>query len=195
VVVQRAFPSEKSGVMVTLDVESGDPRWITIAINEGVGGAVDGQPAESLLVDAKTGAAHLLAQAGAPTRKLLGPRGGLVEQPASGDDVVLARGELKKLVRLARDIPKRLPAMRDPATGQALAADVEFAFHGGDLALLQIRPFNQSRRAQRSGYLAELDADARARGDEPISIVGVPDLWVPAVDPALHARQGAARNP
>jgi len=42
----------------------------------------------------------------------------------------------------------------------------EFAFHAGDLALLQIRPLNPSRRAhQRSRYLAELDADASARGD------------------------------
>jgi len=189
VVVQRAFASEKSGVMVTLDVETGDPRWITVATNEGVGGAVDGQAAESLLVDAKSGATRLLAQAAAPTRRVLAPRGGLVEQPTSGDDVVLERNELKKLVRLARDIPKRLPALRDPVSGQSLPADVEFAFRDGELALLQIRPFNQSRRAQRSQYLAQLDAGSRERGDQTISIGGVPDLPPGARDAALQAQR------
>ena len=174
VVVQRAFASEKSGVLVTLDVGSGDPKWLTIATNEGVGGAVDGQAAESLLVDAKSGGARLLAQATAPTKKVLAPGGGLAIVPTSGDDVVLERSELKQLVRLARDIPKRVASLRDPASGEPHPADVEFAFRDGELALLQIRPFNESRGAQRSQYLAQLDAALRERGDQTVSIRGVP---------------------
>src|SRR5262249_48721173 len=48
IVVQRAFPSDKSGVMVTVDVDTRDPRWLTVAVNEGLSGVVDGQPAEVL---------------------------------------------------------------------------------------------------------------------------------------------------
>jgi hypothetical protein len=40
--------------------------------------------------------------------------------------------------------------------------------------LLQIRPFSESKRAQRSQYLAVLDAPAQARGGEPVWIGGVP---------------------
>ena len=63
-------------------------------------------------------------------------------------------------------------------------ADVEFGFRGGRLALLQIRPFNESKRAQRSQFLAEMDAPARARGDEPVWIGGRPGQPDPAAESA-----------
>jgi hypothetical protein len=184
VVVQRAFPSEKSGVLVTVDVESGDPRWLTVAVNEGVGGAVDGQAAESLLVDARRGAVRLLAPASAPTRKVLAPGGGIAVEPASGREVVLERGEIKKLVALAREAPAKIPSLRDPVTGETHPADIEFAFRDGRLAILQIRPYNESRGAQRSQYLAQLDEGLRARGDQRIWIGGVPGRDAPAPQPA-----------
>jgi hypothetical protein len=43
VLLQKAVPADKSGVMVTADVDSGQMDWLTIAVNEGVGGAVSGQ--------------------------------------------------------------------------------------------------------------------------------------------------------
>jgi phosphoenolpyruvate synthase/pyruvate phosphate dikinase len=46
-VVQLGFPAEKSGVMVTADVDTGSRDWLSVAVNEGVGGAVDGQATES----------------------------------------------------------------------------------------------------------------------------------------------------
>jgi phosphoenolpyruvate synthase/pyruvate phosphate dikinase len=173
VVVQRAFPSEKSGVLVTVDVDTGNPRWLTIATNEGVGGAVDGQPAEMILVDGRNSVTRLLAPTGTPTKRVLAPKGGVEELPASGSDWVLVPGEIRQLVRLARDIPGKLANMRT-VTGDPVPADVEFAFRDGRLALLQIRPFNESKRAQRSQYLAQLDAPARARGAQPVGILGVP---------------------
>jgi hypothetical protein len=53
-------------------------------------------------------------------------------------------------------------------------ADIEFAFRGGKLALLQIRPFNESRRAQRSQYLAQLDAAFASRGDDKVLLGALP---------------------
>lgn len=183
VVVQQAFPSEKSGVLVTVDVESGSRKWLTIVTNEGVGGAVDGQPAETLLVNADSGVTRLLAPAATPMKRVLSPRGGIVEEPASGTEWVLQPGEVRQLVRLARDVPQKVATMRT-ATGEPIPADVEFAFKGGRLALLQIRPFNESKRAQRSQYLAELDAPARARDNEPVWIGGVPGRPDPAAEAA-----------
>lgn len=164
VVVQRAFASEKSGVLVTSDVERGAAGYLTIAVNEGVGGAVDGQPAESLRVDATTGQVTVLAQAAASDRVVLAPEGGVVRRPASGDDRLLDAGEIKQLIAFSKQVPARFPSLRT-VTGDSVPADIEFGFRNGKLALLQIRPFNESRRAQKSQYLAQLDAPFAARGD------------------------------
>lgn len=188
VVVQRAFPAEKSGVLITVDVETGSRRWLTVVTNEGVGGAVEGQPAETLLVDARSGVTRLLAPAATPTKRVLAPEGGIVEQPASGAEWVLEPREVRQLVRLAREVPQRLPSMRTE-TGEPIPADIEFAFRDGRLALLQIRPFNESRRAQRSQYLAALDATARERDEEPVWIGGVPGRPDPAAEAARQQEE------
>lgn len=164
VVVQRAFDSEKSGVLVTTDVETGDGGQLTVAVNEGVGGAVDGQPAESLRIDVESGAVTVLAQAAASERSVLAPGGGIVRKPTSGTDRLLQPGEIKQLIAFSKQVPARFPSLRT-MTGDPVPADIEFAFRNGKLALLQIRPFNESRRAQKSQYLAELDAPFEARGD------------------------------
>jgi hypothetical protein len=169
VVVQRAFPSEKSGVLVTTDVERGDGGQLTVAVNEGVGGAVDGQPAESLRIDVETGAVTVLAQAAASERTVLSPEGGIVRKPTSGTDRLLEPGEIKQLVAFAKQVPARFPSLRT-MTGDPVAADIEFAFRDGKLALLQIRPFNESRRAQKSQYLAQLDAPFATRGDVKVDL-------------------------
>jgi phosphoenolpyruvate synthase/pyruvate phosphate dikinase len=162
VVVQRSFPSEKSGVMVSTDVGGGEPGWITVAVNEGVSGAVDGQAAESLLVSTQTGEVRLLAQATSPLRNVLSPGGGVAEEPASGAEQLLDPGEIAQLVELAKQLPTRVATLRGQ-NGETLPADVEFAFRGGRLTLLQIRPFVESRAAQRNEYLLSLDAGARER--------------------------------
>ena len=49
VIVMRAVPSDKSGVIATADLETGDPDAITVNASEGVSAVVDGGVAESLL--------------------------------------------------------------------------------------------------------------------------------------------------
>jgi len=174
VVIQQAFPSEKSGVMVTADVDSGSMDWITVAVNEGVGGAVDGQAAESLRVHKRTGEVEFLARATAPRRAVLDPTGGVDRVPASGTDAVLEPGEIDALVRFAREVPDRFPALRD-AQGNPVPADVEFAFRDGRLTLLQIRPFVESRGARASHYLAELDRSLREKGRQTVRLDRAPE--------------------
>jgi len=193
VVVQRAFPSEKSGVLVTADVERGDANFLSVAVNEGVSGAVDGQPAESLRIDAVSGRVTVLAQAAASERLVLSPSGGVVRQPASGVDRLLDAGEIKQLLAFAKQVPSRFPSLRT-ITGESMPADVEFAFKGGKLALLQIRPFNESRRAQKSQYLAQLDAPFAARGDVPVQLGVAPGDEAPAPPPAPATPTSAPRS-
>ena len=172
VVVQIGFPAEKSGVMVTVDVETGESGWLTIAVNEGVGGGVEGQATESLLVREDSGEVRLLAQATAPEKAVLSRAGGIAHVPASGTDTVLEKDEIAQLIAFAKEV-REFDALRDEQ-GRPLPADVEFAFRGGRLALLQIRPFVESRRAQSNAYLSQLDASFRARGQQPVPLDGVP---------------------
>ena len=175
VVVQLGFPSEKSGVMVTADVDTGDPFWLSVAVNEGVGGAVDGQAAESLRVRSDGEAVLFLSQATAPRRALLAPEGGVVKLPASGSDAVLEPGEIEQLVELARTAPRQFPELRSDG-GPPIPADIEFAFRDGRLAILQLRPFVESKSARRNKYLLELDARLGARGSERVDLDEVPEV-------------------
>ncbi|MGE0384526.1 MAG: PEP/pyruvate-binding domain-containing protein [Gammaproteobacteria bacterium] len=158
VLLLRTVHSEKSGVLVTRDVDTGADGWLSIAVNEGVGGAVDGQAAESLRVEMATGRVVLLAQATAPRRRVPDPKGGVAELPASGVESVLQPAEIEQLVAFARELPVRFPAVTDEQ-GRPTAADVEFGFVDGRLRLFQIRPLNESRRARGNAWLASLDPD------------------------------------
>lgn len=157
VLIQIGFPSEKSGVMVTTDVHGNRDGWLSIAVNEGVGGAVDGQAAESLLVNPATGETRLLANATAPYRRVLNRSGGVTKVPTTGGKRVLQPNEIKALIQLSRDAPERFPALRGDL-GEPMPADIEFGFRGGKLAILQIRPFVESKGAKESSYLKGLDA-------------------------------------
>lgn len=161
VLVQYSFPSEKSGVMVTKDVEWNEPGWISVAVNEGIGGAVDGQAAESLRIETATGRVRMLSQATAPLRRVLDPQSGLGQRPASGSDRVLQNGEIRQLMQLARDIPRKFPSLKDEQ-GNPSTADVEFAFRDGKLALLQIRPLVEAKLTGLLGFAVQADA-AKAR--------------------------------
>jgi hypothetical protein len=162
VLLLRTVPSEKSGVMVTQDLDTGDRSVLSVAVNEGAQGAVDGQAAETLRIDTRTGAVRLLAAATAPRRLVCVPTGGVVEQPTTGTEEVLLPGEIDQLVAFWRALPTRFPPILD-GEEQPAAADVEFAFVGGKLFLLQIRPFNESARARGNAYLRQLDSGHRGR--------------------------------
>lgn len=162
VLLQRSVPVDKSGVMVTQDLGSGSTEAYTVAVNEGVGGAVSGQAAEELLIGSDAGKVRLLAEASAASRRVLGAGGGLEKRPVSGQPV-LAPAEIEQLRQLGRQLPDRFP-QRDEA-GQIVPADVEFGFVAGRLALFQIRPYLQSKAARRDRFLLELDAPLRARTD------------------------------
>ena len=155
---------DKSGVMVTKDIDSGRPNWLSIAVNEGVGGAVDGQAAESLRVNMASGEVKLMAQATATYRRRLSPTGGVEKIPVSGAERVLEEREIGQLIAFAKALPKTFPGIVD-ADGKAVPADIEFGFLDGELKLFQIRPFLDSRQAKGSSYLASLDQGMAASED------------------------------
>jgi hypothetical protein len=62
------------------------------------------------------------------------------------------------------------------ASGEPAAADIEFAFRGGKLALLQIRPLVENPAVERNRYISSLDATMRARANQPVDLEAVPSV-------------------
>src|SRR5262249_2383987 len=145
VLLLRTIPSDISGVMVTQDVDTGDRDMLSVAVNEGMGGAVDGQAAESVRIDRKTGRVRLMATATAPRRIVPQPKGGTANLPTSGAETLLQPREVAQLITFADEVAAKFPQLGED--GKPVAADVEFAFVEGKLWLLQIRPLNESRAA------------------------------------------------
>jgi hypothetical protein len=173
VLLLRSVPNEKSGVMVTQDIDSGDRAVISVAVNEGVGGAVDGQSAESLRIDTRDGSVRVLAMATAPWRRMPAPDGGVTKLPVSGNDSVLQPDEIRQLIKLAMELPQRFPAITDDA-GNPAPADIEFGFLDGRLQLFQLRPFLESRQARGSSYLIQMDQSLAGSLDTSVNLQEVP---------------------
>lgn len=172
VLLMESVAADKSGVMVTNDVNTGSHEWLTVAVNEGVGGAVAGQDAEELLVHRRTGRVRLLAQASEPRKRIILPGGGLEKIPASGSDSVLMPEEIRQLIDLAASAPQRFENLTDEQ-GNVLPADIEFGFKNGRLVLFQIRPFLSSSWARESAFLNTLDRSWRT-ADQPVDLLAVP---------------------
>jgi phosphoenolpyruvate synthase/pyruvate phosphate dikinase len=173
VLLMRSVPSEKSGVMVTRDIDTGDKEWLSVAVNEGVGGAVDGQAAESLRINIKTGDVRRLAQATTPWRRVLKPNGGVDKELVEYPQTVLKPNEIRQLIHLAQDLPRRYPSLLD-AGGTPAPADIEFGFVDGKLQLFQIRPFLESVQARSNEYLNDLDRDMTSQRDKTVNMDETP---------------------
>ena len=169
VLLLRSVPSEKSGVMVTRDIDIGEKGWLSVAVNEGVGGAVDGQAAESLRINVKTGDVRMLAQATAPWRRVLKSSGGVDKELVQGSETVLLPDETQQLINLAQDLPQRYPSILD-AGGNPAPADIEFGFVRGKLQLFQIRPFLESVQARSNEYLINLDKDMTSQLNQTVKL-------------------------
>jgi hypothetical protein len=59
-------------------------------------------------------------------------------------------------------------------SGEPVPADIEFAFRNQKLALLQMRPFVESKGARSNAYLIGLDAGFKRRGSQRVKLNGVP---------------------
>ncbi len=173
VLLMKSVPADKSGVMVTADVHTGDREWLSLAVNEGIGGAVEGQRAEELLIHRTSGRVRLLAQATEPEKRVLLPAGGVSTVRASGADSLLSREDIETLMRMAESLPRRFPELVD-SSGQAAPADIEFGFADGRFYLFQIRPFLESSTAQRNQYLRTLDTRRRENGTLMVNLNEIP---------------------
>jgi len=155
VVILEAVPNDKSGVLVTADVNTGDMAKMTVATSEGVGGAVDGTSAETLLWSPQS--VELVTLFKTPWKNQLLPGGGSTIVPSSGSDTVLQPDELKQITAAGQKISDTFEPTHDPA-GKPRPWDIEFGFKGGKLWLFQCRPFLGNDALKNIPALASLES-------------------------------------
>ena len=175
VLLMKSVPVAKSGVLVTADIESGKPGWLTVAINEGVGGAVSGQTAEELKINIQSGSIRLLAHATDPYKRVLLSEGGVAQVSASGALALLSEAEVRHLIDFARTVPERFPKLQD-AQGRPVPADIEFGFYQNQLMLFQIRPFLESVRARQNLFLNDIDSRLQQNASKRVNLDEIPAM-------------------
>jgi hypothetical protein len=173
ILLLESVGSDKSGVLVTADIDTGARDILSVAVNEGLGGAVDGQAAESLRIPVDGGPVRVLATATAPSLRVLTPDGGIEKLPSSGADAVLSDDEIQQLRAFAGSLPERFPPITDES-GAPAPADVEFGFLDGELRLFQLRPFLDSASVARNSYLQQMDGRSTANPDKKVDLEGRP---------------------
>ncbi len=163
VVIMESVSSEKSGVLITADIFNGEPDKMVIATSEGVGGAVDGTSAETLLWSPES--VELVNSYKSAWRLMLKPDGGSEVVPSTGHEYVLTEKEIKEVTAAAIKINKKFKPARD-GSGNPRPWDIEFGFAKGQLWLFQARPFVGNEEIRNLPALASLEvAAAPARKD------------------------------
>ncbi len=165
VLLLRSVSAEESGVLITSGLEFGGPDDLTVVTAEGVGGAVEGQSAETLLIR-EAGTWKLLSQAKATYRRVLSAAGEGVEiLPPRRDSTLLNAEKVEQLVRAVRRWKQSLqPEQRD------VVWDMEFGFVGGKLWLFQVRPFVGARDTRTIERLRAFDRELIRLGQREISL-------------------------
>lgn len=174
ILLLESVASDSSGVLVTQDIDTGNREIVSVAVNEGLGGAVDGQAAESLRIPLDGSHVRVLATATAVSRRVPDPKGGLLFLPSSGSDTVLQKDEIAQVIDFAQHLPDTFPPITDDE-GNSAPADVEFGFLNGDLRLFQLRPFLDSKAARGIEYLHEMEARHKVAGSIEVDLNGVPE--------------------
>src|SRR5262249_52788669 len=167
VVILESVPNDKSGVLVTADPNSSEPGRMLVATSEGVGGAVDGTSAETLLWSPQ--GVELISLFKSPWRNQLQPTGGSDIVPASGSDTVLAPSELQDIIAAGQEISENFEPAKDPA-GKPKPWDIEFGFSKGKLWLFQCRPFLGNDQLKNIPALAPLEWTTTAKGSDTLSL-------------------------
>jgi hypothetical protein len=150
IVVIPGVDNDCSGVMITKGVSSGRTDEITVAMSRGVGGAVEGQLAETWAIR-KNGEHHLIA----PSRELyynnLSPNGGTRVKEAALNGPIMDQDRIAKVNSFSKELISTMESR-----GIEGPYDVELGFKDGKIWLFQVRPFVENKGALSSEYLQSI---------------------------------------
>lgn len=152
ILLMLSVPADKSGVLVTANLVDRDAGGMTASTAWGVGGAVAGEAAETLVIRAD--GRDLVSEAKAPYRRRLADAGG-IDWAAAPAGPVLTADEISQLRALAADVAAKYEPVLDDA-GEARPWDIEFGFVAGRLTLFQIRPLVERGSRQVDALVARL---------------------------------------
>ena len=166
ILIIPSVDADKSGVLITKGVEGGNENDITVAFNRGVGGAVDGQAAESWLLT-ENGRSILLA----PSRELgftaIPATGGTKKARTTLESPILSARNLADLRKLSVAVEDRLP--KSPGVDTRGPFDVELGFKNDKIWLFQVRPFVENKQAQSTDYLLQISPSIPAGKKVPLT--------------------------
>jgi len=143
---------DKSGVIITKGVSSGDSDAISISFSKGVGGAVEGQSAESYVIH-NGGYMELISPGRETKYRVIPPSGGSTLRYNSLDKAVLSDADLVGLKDMATSISDKM----DTVNSDGGPYDIELGIKDGKIWLFQVRPFVENKEANASLYLDSLD--------------------------------------
>ena len=150
IVVIPGVDNDCSGVMITKGVSSGRTDEITVAMSRGVGGAVEGQLAETWAIQ-KNGGHELIA----PSRELyynsLNPQGGTKAIGASLYEPIMGQARIAKINAFSKELISTMESR-----GIEGPYDVELGFKDDKIWLFQVRPFVENKGALSSEYLQSI---------------------------------------
>ena len=152
IVVIPGVNNDYSGVVITTGINEGAKDDMTVAFSHGVGGAVDGQAAETRLIT-KNGY-ELLSPAREPSYLALPSSGSTVEKYTTFDKPILNNKNMQSIRDLVKEVRVKVPERTDPSYKGAY--DMEMGFQNDKLWLFQIRPFVENKKAQNSDYLKSI---------------------------------------
>jgi phosphoenolpyruvate synthase/pyruvate phosphate dikinase len=158
VVLLETIPNDASGVLITADINTGDTNKMLLGTSEGVGGAVDGTPTETLLWSPE--GIKLITMFKSPWRRLIIPGSGTKIVPSTGREYVLSPKEVDAIVQAGLKIRKEFEPARDK-NGKPTAWDIEYGFSNGKLWLFQCRPFIGNEDFSNVPALAGLDKEIK----------------------------------
>ncbi len=161
VLLMKSVAADKSGVLVTRNLFNREAPGLTASTAWGVGGAVAGEAAETIVIGKDD--VEVISEAKSPYRRNISAKGGVDWLPARAGRV-LNDDEVRELRRLAAEVNRKYTAVLDEA-GRPKPWDIEFGFVDGALTLFQIRPLAE-RGAQ--------DADKLLRQHRPGAGKSVP---------------------
>ncbi len=159
---ENVFPSiliipsvnaDHSGVLITKGITTGRLEDLTATFNRGVGGAVDGQAAESWLLH-EDGTNHLIAPARENTFLAIPETGGSTRVRTTFEVPILSPDNFSALRELSARILSELPGT--PGIQTEGPFDIELGFQGNHMWLFQVRPFAENKQAAASEYLQHI---------------------------------------
>ena len=143
---------DRSGVIITKGVSRGSEGDMSISFSRGVGGAVEGQSAESYVIY-KQGYRELISPGRETKYRVIPASGGSTFETTSFYEPVLSSRNLTDLQEMATQISNKM----DEATGGHGPYDIELGIKDDYIWLFQVRPFVENREATGSNYLQSLD--------------------------------------